>query len=100
MKQKTTQKIMCQEKQMSTEEDKFKHSKRLLEDENAIRKQLRIAKAYNIPVESPHQLAKHHVLDCGNPNCVMCANPRKVWKEKTIQERRFEQTEKYKEEND
>ena len=78
---------------MSTEEDKFKHSKRLLEDENAIRKQLKIAKAYNIPVKSPHQLAKHHVLDCGNPNCVMCANPRKVWKEKTIQEKRFEQTE-------
>jgi hypothetical protein len=35
------------------------------------------------------------VLDCGNPNCVMCANPRKVWKEKTIQEKRFEQTEKF-----
>ena len=85
---------------MSAEEDKFKKSKRILKDENAIRKQLKIAKAYNIPVESPHQLAKHHVLDCGNPNCVMCANPRKVWKEKTIQERRFEQTEKYKEEND
>jgi hypothetical protein len=30
----------------------------------------------------------------------MCANPRKVWKEKTIQEKRFEQTEKYKDEND
>ena len=85
---------------MSNEEDKFKKSKRILKDENAIRKQMRIAKAYKIPVETPHQLAKHHVLDCGNPNCVMCANPRKVWKEKTIQERRFEQTEKYKEEND
>ena len=85
---------------MSNEEDKFKKSKRILKDENAIRKQMKIAKAYNIPVESPHQFAKHHVLDCGNPNCVMCANPRKVWKEKTIQERRFEQPEKYKEEND
>lgn len=85
---------------MSNEEDKFKKSKRILKDENAIRKQLKIAKVYKIPVDSPHQLAKHHVLDCGNPNCVMCANPRKVWKEKTIQERRFEQTEKYKEEND
>lgn len=80
---------------MSAEEDKFKKSKRILKDENAIRKQMKIAKAYNIPVESPHQLSKHHVLDCGNPNCVMCANPRKVWKEKTIQEKRFEQTEKF-----
>ena len=85
---------------MSTEEDKFKHSKRILKDENAIRKQLKIAKAYNIPVENPHELVKHHAMNCGNPNCVMCANPRKVWKEKTIQEKRFEQTEKYKEEND
>ena len=85
---------------MSTEEDKFKHSKRILKDENAIRKQLKIAKAYNIPVENPHELAKHHAMNCGNPNCVMCANPRKVWKEKTIQEKRFEQTEKYKEDND
>ena len=80
---------------MSTEEDKFKKSKRILKDENAIRKQLKIAKAHNAPVESPHQFAKHHAMNCGNPNCVMCANPRKVWKEKTIQEKRFEQTEKF-----
>ena len=85
---------------MSAEEDKFKKSKRILKDENAIRKQLRIAKAYNIPVESPHQFAKHHAMNCGNPNCVMCGNPRKVFKEKTIQEKRFEQTERYKEDND
>jgi hypothetical protein len=39
-------------------------------------------------------------MNCGNPNCHMCGNPRKIWKEKTIQEKRFEQTEKYKEEND
>ena len=88
---------------MSTEEDKFKKSKRILKDENAIRKQLKIAKAHNAPVEllkSPHQFAKHHAMNCGNPNCVMCGNPRKMWNEKTIQEKRFEQTEKYKEEND
>ncbi len=85
---------------MSTEEDKFKKSKRILKDENAIRKQLKIAKSHNAPVESPHQFAKHHAMNCGNPNCVMCGNPRKMWNEKTIQEKRFEQTEKYKEEND
>jgi hypothetical protein len=80
---------------MSTEEDKFKKSKRILKDENAIRKQLKIAKAHNAPVESPHQFAKHHAMNCGNPNCVMCGNPRKVWNEKTIQEKRFEQTEQF-----
>ena len=29
--------------------------------------------------------------NCGNPNCVMCGNPRKTFKEKTIQEKRLEQ---------
>ena len=76
---------------MSTEEDKFKKSKRILKDENAIRKQLKIAKAHNAPVESPHQFAKHHAMNCGNPKCFMCSNPRKVFNEKTIQEKRLEQ---------
>ena len=76
---------------MSHEEAKFKHSKRLLKDSNAIQKQVKIAKAHGIPVENPHMFAKHHALDCGQPNCVMCASPRKIWKEETIQERRAKQ---------
>ena len=76
---------------MSKEEDKFKKSKRILKDKNAVNKQLKIAKAYGVPIDEPHKLAKKHALNCGNPNCVMCGNPRKVWKEKTIQEKRFYQ---------
>ena len=76
---------------MSKEEDKFKKSKRILKDENAVKKQLKIAKAYGVPVDEPHKLVKKHALNCGNPNCLMCGNPRKVWKEKTIQEKRFYQ---------
>jgi hypothetical protein len=76
---------------MSHEEAKFKHSKRLLKDNNAIQKQVKIAKSHGIPVENPHMFAKHHALDCGQPNCVMCASPRKIWKEETIQERRAKQ---------
>ena len=66
---------------MSTEEDKFKHSKRLLKDDNAIKKQTKIA--------------KHHALDCGNPECFLCGNPRKTHKDKlTQQEKRlFQDTE-------
>ena len=33
---------------MSTEQDKIKHSKRLLKDDNAIKKQLKIAKSAGI----------------------------------------------------
>lgn len=81
---------------MSTEQDKFKNSKRRLKDENAIKKQMKIAKEhkvteFNPKLDQPHRYHKHHVMNCGNPDCFMCANPRKIFKEKTIQEQRFEQ---------
>ena len=78
---------------MSKEEDKFKHSKRLLKDDNAIKKQVKIAKdhrvnEYNPKDLEPHRYHKHHAMDCGNPGCIFCANPRKTWNELTIQEKR------------
>jgi hypothetical protein len=76
---------------MSHEEDKFKHSKRLLKDENAINKQIKIAKSHGFPVGPEHRLAKIHATTCGDPDCVMCGNPRKFFKEPTIQEKRFDQ---------
>ena len=85
---------------MSNEEDKFKKSKRILKDENAIRKQLKIAKAHGFPTGPEHRLAKVHATTCGDSDCVMCGNPRKFFGEPTIQEKRFNQTELYKEDND
>jgi hypothetical protein len=84
---------------MSSEEEKLKHSKRLHQEEAAIKRQVKIAKEYGAPVTEPHKFAKRHALNCGNPKCVMCANPRKVFNEKTIQEQKFEQKEKYDESN-
>jgi hypothetical protein len=80
---------------MSTEEDKIKHNKRLQKEENAIKKQLKIAKTYGVPAKEheSHRFAKHKAMDCGDPDCVMCGNPRKFFKEKTMQEKSFEQTE-------
>ena len=75
---------------MSTEEDKFKHSKRLLKDDNAIKKQTKIAREFGVPVEEPHKFAKQHALDCGNPKCLLC-HSEKVFGKKTIKERRFDQ---------
>lgn len=74
---------------MSNAEDKVKNSRRRLKDENAVNRQVKIAKAYNVPVEEPHKLAKHHALNCGNPKCHMCGNPRRMFKELTAQERRL-----------
>ena len=74
---------------MSTEEDKFKKSKRIQKDENAVKKQTKIAKEYGVPVSEPHKFAKHHAMNCGNPKCVMCGNPRKTFNELTQQEKRL-----------
>ena len=76
------------------EEDKQKHSKRLHQEEVQIKRQVKIAKGLGMPVKEPHRLHKVHAVDCGNPNCVMCMNPRKAFGEKTMQERKFEQRER------
>jgi hypothetical protein len=80
---------------MSTEEDKFKHSKRLQKDDNAVKKQTKIAKSAGLDVSEPHKFAKHHAMDCGNPGCPLCGNPRKTHKDTlTAQEKRlFQDTE-------
>lgn len=87
---------------MSNEQTKIKVSKRRLKDDNAVRKQVKIAKAHGLKQDDliklePHRYAKHHAMDCGNPGCVLCSNPRhnKMFKTKdklTIQERKFFQT--------
>jgi 7-cyano-7-deazaguanine synthase in queuosine biosynthesis len=74
---------------MSKEEDKFKHSKRLLKDENAVKKQVKIAKEHGVPIKDAHKFAKKHAMNCGNPKCILCANPRKTFNELTLQERRM-----------
>jgi len=82
---------------MSDEKDKIKHSKRLQNDQNAINKQLKIAKQHGYTlhdevIRQSHRLVKHHVMDCGTPGCSMCGNRRhsKATKEKlTAQEQRI-----------
>lgn len=75
--------------------EKLKHSKRLHQKQNHVQRQAKILKQYQNPQEpinellkEPHRLAKKHALNCGNPKCLMCGNPRKMWHELTIQEKR------------
>lgn len=81
---------------MSAEEQKVKHSKRMLKEKNAIEKQKKIAlqhgaKLTDVQKES-HRYAKHHAMDCGNPECGICGNPRHLHKDGlTIQEKRAQQ---------
>jgi len=75
---------------MSTEQDKIKKNKRIQKDENAVKKQTKIAKTFRVPVTEPHKFVKHHALDCGNPKCLLCSGE-KVLGIKSIKERRLEQ---------
>ena len=80
---------------MSKEEDKIKHSKRLHKEKSAVAKQVKIAKSHGMDVKEAHKFAKHHAMDCGNPECALCGNPRHIHKETTKQEQSFKQTEKW-----
>lgn len=87
---------------MANDLAKYLNSRRRFKDENAVKKQLKIAKQHNSfsdennVLKQPHRLAKHHAMDCGNPKCYLCGNPRKTHKDKlTAQEKRiFQDTEK------
>jgi len=82
---------------MSNDLAKFINSKRRHKTDVAISRQVKIAKEYNHikseynpNLDQPHRLAKHHAMDCGNPQCYLCGNPRKTHKDRlTPQEKRL-----------
>jgi protein subunit release factor B len=82
---------------MSNETAKFLNSLRRHKNDVAIARQIKIAKAHGLTnkdkaVKEPHRLAKHHVMDCGNPQCPLCGNPRRSHKDTlTAQEKRLYQ---------
>ena len=82
---------------MSTDEDKIKNATRRFNDENAVKKQVKIAKAHGLTdkdkaIKEPHRLNKHHAMDCGIPGCPLCSNPRRTHKNTlTAQEKRLYQ---------
>lgn len=76
---------------MSDETQKDLHSKRRYDTEVKSKRQAKIAKQIGMPDAPAHYYAKHHAVNCGNPKCLMCMNPRKSFGERTIQEQRFYQ---------
>lgn len=79
---------------MSNDLAKYLNSRRRFKDELAIKKQTKIAKAHGLTdkdkaVKEPHRMSKHHAMDCGQPGCMLCGNPRKVFNEMTTQEKRL-----------
>ena len=79
---------------MSNDLARYLNSQRRHKTDVAISRQVRIAKQHGLTskdksVKEPHRMAKHHAMDCGQPGCVMCGNPRKLFKEVTMQEKRL-----------
>lgn len=67
---------------MSNDFAKFKNSRRRHKTDVAIARQVKIAKSHGTynerNIRQTHRLAKHHAMDCGNPKCYLCGNPRKT----------------------
>lgn len=85
---------------MANELAKYLNSRRRQKDDNAVERQVKIARQHGLTgrdkvAQQPHRLAKHHAMDCGRPGCHMCGNPRHIHKNSlTAQERRlFQDTE-------
>jgi hypothetical protein len=83
---------------MSNEEAKVAHGRRIQQKNRHIARQVRIRQAHKFPnptkdgrTEKPHRYHKTSGVTCGDSRCAMCGNPRKFFKEKTMQEKRFEQ---------
>lgn len=79
---------------MSNDLAKFINSQRRHKTDVAIARQVKIAKSHGTfnqkNIVQKHRLAKHHAMDCGNPSCYLCGNPRKTHKDRlTAQEKRL-----------
>ena len=79
---------------MSNDLARYLNSKRRHKTDVAISRQVKIARSHNTynqtNLKQPHRLAKHHAMDCGNPDCFLCGNPRKTHKDRlTTQEKRL-----------
>ena len=79
---------------MSNETAKFINSQRRHKTDIAIARQVRIARSHNSfnqkNINQKHRLAKHHAMDCGNPKCYLCGNPRVTHKDRlSTQEKRL-----------
>jgi hypothetical protein len=79
---------------MANKQAKFFNSQRRHKTDVAIARQVRIAKSHGTfnqtNIKQKHRLAKHHAMDCGNPKCYLCGNPRVTHKDRlSAQEKRL-----------
>lgn len=79
---------------MSDEATKVKRSTRKHDTWTVIAKRKKLVKSYGIGKDYSncgHKLSKMNGINCGDPRCIMCANPRKMFKERTLKEKAFDE---------
>lgn len=81
---------------MTQPSDKSVRGRRIQQKNRHIARQVRIRQAHKFSgpdnkADSPHRYHKVSGVTCGDSRCFMCGNPRKFFKERTMQEKRFEQ---------
>lgn len=74
---------------MGNPAEKEKFGNRRQKTDRYIKRQVKIRQQNGLGGVESHRFHKKSGLTCGNSNCIMCGNPRKFLKEKTIQERKF-----------
>lgn len=80
---------------MTNPDQKEHHEKRIQQKDRHVKRQVDIRKKHGMTTEEGHRYHKMSGMNCGIPNCVFCANPRKTFNELTIQEKSFMQTQKW-----
>lgn len=83
---------------MTQPTDKSIRGRRIQQKNRHIARQVRIRQAHKFPnptkdgrIEKPHRYHKTSGVTCGDSRCAMCGNPRKFFKERTVQEKRLMQ---------
>lgn len=79
------------------QQSKEKRSRRIAQKSKSIKAKIKLIKHMRpyMDTSSPHRYADVSPFNCGQSTCVMCGNPRKFYKEITIQEKSFRNIEKY-----
>lgn len=87
--------VLHQEDKMSRLDEKKRREARKQRDKAVINKRVKVAKSHGLATNQRNRFKKKHPLDCGRANCGLCSSPRKLFDEKTMQEKRHEQKDKF-----
>lgn len=82
---------MKQHPNKSNRQRRFQQKRRHILRQRSIYLAYRMVEDDMIPEFQFHRYHKRKAMNCGTPRCIFCGNPRYIWNQKTLQERKHEQ---------